>query len=100
MKTILTICLLVAAVLLSGCRPSPKTLAEKYMALVCADDQLYKAIEDAETDKERARLQAKKRRVYEQMDKISAQILETYHGDEEAMKMIQEVSENYRCKEN
>ncbi|MDR1950895.1 MAG: hypothetical protein LBP96_01545 [Bacteroidales bacterium] len=100
MKKKFPICIFAAMLLLSSCKPSPETLAEKYMALVCADDKIDKALLEAQTDKERARLEAKSAQIHEQMEKVNIQILAKYQDDEEAMKIILRVTENYRCKED
>ena len=99
MKLFFTFLLFVTAMSLGACRQSPKTLTEKYMALVCKDHRLHQAFENAETDKEREDLQKKCDRIHKQIDKLNAQILAKYQSDEQAMEIIREVIANYQCKD-
>ena len=99
MKKFSTLCFFVVLLFSGGCQPDPKTLAKKYMALVCADHKLQQALDEAQTDKDRERLCTKSKQIHEQMDKLNAQILAKYQGNREAMEIIREVTENHQCEE-
>jgi len=97
MKKINLFYILFFGLFLGGCRPSPQTFAEKYMALVCTDNRLNEHLIVTQSEEERVRLQAKSAKIRKQMEKLNAQILAKYQENEQAMEVIRHVAENYQC---
>ncbi|MDR2907511.1 MAG: hypothetical protein LBU91_05940 [Bacteroidales bacterium] len=99
MKYVFFICVCSIVLLTASCTPTPKTLAEQYMELTCANNDIREALNEAKTDKECRRLQAKEERNQKKMEQLNAKILELYQDDKEAMEIIRDVAATYQCEE-
>jgi hypothetical protein len=99
MKKIFTFCFAAVLLFLSSCRQDcPRTLSEKYMALICVHDEVHNALHVVQCNKEQTKLQTRIDKIHDQLEKLNARILAKFQGCEHSMEIIQEVTANYQCK--
>ena len=99
MKIVLSIFVFITGLMLYGCSPKPDAMAEKYMALVCADEKVHLALTSEKDEDERIRLEGKSQRIQRELEKLNTQILAKFQGNETAMEEIQKVCVEYTCEE-